>query len=52
MHPLYILAIVLVILWALGFFAFSMGGNLIHILLAIALIVIIYRMATGRKVLP
>jgi hypothetical protein len=43
------LAIVLIILWALGFFAFSIGGGLIHILLVIALIVIIYRLVTGRK---
>lgn len=43
------LAIVLIILWALGFFAFSIGGGFIHILLVIALIVIIYRLVTGRK---
>jgi hypothetical protein len=46
---LFTIAIVLIILWALGFFAFSVGGGLIHILLVIALIVIIYRLVTGRK---
>jgi hypothetical protein len=44
------LAIVLVILWALGFLAFNVGGGLIHLLLVIALIVIVYRLLTGRKV--
>ncbi len=42
--------IVLVILWALGFFAFHVGG-LIHALLVIALIVLIIRMLQGRRVL-
>jgi hypothetical protein len=46
---LFTIAIVLIILWALGFFAFSVGGGLIHILLVIALIIIIYRLVTGRK---
>jgi hypothetical protein len=44
------LAIVLVILWALGFVAFNVGGGLIHLLLVVALIVIVYRLLTGRKV--
>jgi hypothetical protein len=43
------LAIVLIILWALGFVAFHVGGALIHLLLVIALVVIIYRLVTGRK---
>lgn len=43
------IAIVLVILWALGFFAVQIGGSLIHILLVIALVVFIYNMLTGRR---
>lgn len=43
------IAVILVILWALGFFAFSIGGGLIHILLVLAVIVILYRVITGRK---
>ncbi len=43
------LAIVLIILWALGFVAFHVGGALIHLLLVIALVVIIYRLVTGRR---
>jgi hypothetical protein len=42
--------IVLVILWALGLFAFHAGG-LIHVLLVIALIVLIVRLLQGRKIL-
>ncbi len=37
---LYLVAVVLVITWALGFFAYSAGG-LIHILLIIAVISIL-----------
>jgi len=42
--------IVLVILWALGFFAFHVGG-LIHVLLIIDLIVLIIRLLQGRRIL-
>lgn len=48
---LWLIIIVLIILWLLGFFAVNIGGNLIHILLVIALILLIYRLATGRRVL-
>jgi hypothetical protein len=47
---LFTIAIVLFILWALGFFAFHVGGGLIHALLVIALIVIVYRLLTGQRV--
>jgi hypothetical protein len=47
---LWTIAVVLLVLWALGFFAFHLGGGLIHILIVIALIVIIYRLVTGRRV--
>jgi hypothetical protein len=50
MHAmLFTLAIVLFVLWALGFFAFHVGGGLIHLLLVLALIVIVYRLVTGRR---
>lgn len=45
---LYIIAVVLVIGWLVGFFAFH-AGNLIHILLVIALIVIILNVIQGRR---
>ncbi len=43
--------IILVILWALGFFAFHIGGGLIHLLLVIAVVVLIIRLLQGRRVL-
>ncbi len=46
---LYGLVILLLILWALGFFAFPVAGGLIHILLVIAVIVIVYQFVTGRR---
>lgn len=46
---LFTIALVLFILWALGFFAFHVAGGLIHLLLVIALIVIIYRIIVGRR---
>jgi hypothetical protein len=43
------LAIVLFVLWALGAFAFHVGGGLIHLLLVVAVIVVLYRLITGRR---
>jgi hypothetical protein len=47
---LFTIAIILFILWALGFFVIHVGGGLIHILLVIALIVVVYRLLTGQRV--
>lgn len=47
---LYIIAVILIIGWAVGFIGYSIGG-LIHILLVIAIIAIILRLIQGRKVL-
>lgn len=46
---LWLIAVILIIAWAIGFFAYSAGG-LIHILLVIAVIAIIWRLITGRSV--
>ena len=46
---LWLIIIVLIILW-LGGFALHIGGGLIHILIVIALVLLIYRLATGRRV--
>ena len=40
---------VLLVLWLLGF-ALDVAGGLIHVLLVIALIIIVVRLLTGRKV--
>jgi hypothetical protein len=47
---LFTIAIVLLVLWALGAFVFPVGGGIIHLLLVIALVVVVYRLLTGRKV--
>jgi len=47
---LWTIAIILLILWALGAFIFPVGGGIIHVLLVIALIVVVYRLLTGQKV--
>jgi tryptophan-rich sensory protein len=38
---LYLIAVILIIGWILGFFVYPVGGGLIHILLVIAVIAII-----------
>jgi hypothetical protein len=43
------IAIVLFVLWALGFFAFHVAGGLIHILLVIALVVFVVNLVRGRR---
>lgn len=45
---LYIIAVILVIFWALGFFAYNVG-NIIHLLLVIAAIAVLLRIIRGRK---
>ena len=45
---LYIIAVILVISWLIGFVGFLAGG-IIHILLVIAIIVVLLRVIQGRK---
>ncbi len=45
---LYAIAVILLIVWAIGFIGYSAGG-LIHILLVIAVISVILRIIQGRK---
>jgi hypothetical protein len=51
MRDLISLIIVLLIIgWLVGYFAFAEAvGNLIHILIVLAVIGILYRLATGSK---
>lgn len=46
---LYLVAVVLIIAWLLGMTGVYAGGNLIHILLVIAVIAILLRIIQGRK---
>jgi hypothetical protein len=47
---LYLAAVVLIVIWALGYFAYGIGG-IIHILLVIAIISILLRIISGEKIL-
>ena len=47
---LYTIAVILVVLWLLGF-AIHIGGSLIHLLLVIAVVVVLYQLITGRRAL-
>jgi hypothetical protein len=51
MDTFWTIVVILVILWLVGFFALSGIGPLIHLLLVIAVIVIVYRLLTGRHIL-
>lgn len=46
---LWTIIFILLVLWLLGF-ALDVAGGLIHLLLVIALVVIVFRLLTGRKV--
>ena len=46
---LYTIAIVLLVLWALGFFAFQVGSGLIHLLIVVAVIVLLFQLISGRR---
>jgi len=45
---LYVIAVVLLIAWAIGFVGYSAGG-LIHVLLVIAIIAVLFRVISGRR---
>jgi len=47
---LWTIALILLVLWLLGFFAFHVAGSLIHILLVIAVIVFVVQLIQGRRV--
>ncbi len=45
---LYGLAVILVVLWLLGFIA-HVGGSLIHLVLVVAVVVLVFQLVTGRR---
>lgn len=45
------IAFIILILWALGFFALHLGGGLIHILLIIGAVVLVWNFVRGRRAL-
>jgi Family of unknown function (DUF5670) len=46
---LWTIALVLFVLWILGFGVFHVAGGLIHILLILAIISVIYNLIAGRR---
>ena len=48
---LYTIAVVLIILWALGLVTATTMGGFIHVLLVIAVIVLLLQVISGRKIL-
>jgi hypothetical protein len=48
---LYTIAVILLILWALGLVSGTTVGGFVHVLLVIAVIVILLRVISGRRVL-
>lgn len=47
---LYIVAVILIIGWAVGFFVYNAGG-IIHILIVIAIIAIVFKLIQGKRIL-
>jgi hypothetical protein len=47
---LWTIAVILIVLWLLGF-GFHVAGGLIHLLLVIALVVVVVQLITGRRAL-
>jgi len=47
---LYTIAVVLLVLWALGLVSAYTLGGFIHVLLVIAVVVILLRLISGRRV--
>ena len=48
---LYALAVVLLVLWLLGLVSSYTMGGFIHVLLIIAIVVILLRIISGRKIM-
>ncbi len=48
---LYTIAVVLIVLWIFGFVTSYTMGGFIHFLLVIAIIIVLLRVISGRKVL-
>jgi hypothetical protein len=46
---LYTIAVILVVLWLLGFLVVHVGGGLIHLLLVLAVIIVLWNLIAGRR---
>jgi hypothetical protein len=48
---LYTLAVILILLWLVGLLTSYTLGGLIHVLLAIAIVAVLLRVISGRKIM-
>lgn len=46
---LYVIAVVLLLLWAIGYIGFQAGG-IIHLLIVLAIIAVLFRIIRGRPI--
>ncbi len=46
---LWTIAVILVVLWALGLVSSYTAGGLVHLLLVIAIIVVVFQFISGRR---
>ena len=47
---LYTVAVILLVLWALGLATSFTAGGLLHILLVVAVVMVIFQVVSGRRV--
>jgi hypothetical protein len=52
MNMLWTVAVVLLVLWAIGLVTAHTMGGFIHVLLILAIVAVLVRVIQGRKVLP
>jgi hypothetical protein len=48
---LYTIAVILLVLWALGFAMSVTGSGLVHLLLVAAVVLVLHQLITGRRAL-
>ena len=46
---LWTIAMILLVLWALGMFTAYSAGGLLHVLLVVAVIVVVFQLISGRR---
>ncbi len=46
---IWLIVVLLVIGWLVGYFAFPDLGSIIHILIVVAVILVLYKLLTGRR---
>ena len=51
-YTLETIILILLLLWLLGWLVMPVGGDLIHLLLVLVLIVVVIRVLQGRSALP